>query len=217
MRHALVASFAAAVLVAVAAVPAVAAPVVASGSSYSIYLSGLGSDGEIDPVLLSTQFDGSAQSFTRGGLNLSLTETEFDLGGGRSRIVIDLSADGDLFPTPGEAGSFGVGLGGDVLDLTRPVFLDAGFIRLTGAFGVWSTNNLADDYRDLYFSGAWDGAFMTTNGTIAIGNTGNWNITHVRWEFEVSDLAVPEPGALSLAGIALLALVGVRRRGSLSR
>lgn len=185
------------------ALPAVAGPVVLSASSYSMFIAGETSG---VPLLMSTVFDGLAQNFSRAGLSLSLTEFETDLGGGSTRITLQLRADGDLFSSPGEGGIVGLALDGDGLDLSRSVRLDDARIQLFDANAVMlgSSGNLAEDYAANFHLSPWDGYFAFPGNSFIFINAGGHDIEGVSLQFTVSDIStVDEPTALPLVALAL--------------
>jgi len=189
-----------------------AAPVVAFGSGYSVYIKGETSGNEQH---LANTYDGATEFFSRAGESLFVNETETDLGGGSHRIFVNVDATGDLFPIPGEAGHSGIGIDGDGFDLLGNFFLEDAFIHyyVNGA-EVFVSTDLADDYREL-FEGAWHGRFADTNLAFSVGGLGGANVNGFGLEFVVSEIpdgTVPEPGTLALAGAALMAMLATRRR-----
>lgn len=188
-----------------------AAPVVASGSSYSVYIEG-GSSGNAQHF--TNTYDGTAELFTRAGEFLFINEAETDLGSGLHRIFVNADATGDLFPVTGEAGNSGIGIDGDGFNLLSNVFLEDAFIHyyIDGTV-VFTSTDLADDYRAL-FQGAWSGRFADTGSAFSVGGLGGANVNGFGLEFIVSDITttVPEPGTLALAGAALMGMLATRRR-----
>ena len=189
---------------------ACAGPIVAPGSSYSVYLAGSASGNVLNtgPVV----FDTNAAAFTRAGLALSLTENQVDHGNGRHTITIRMSSNGDLFPALGEAAWVGIGTLGTPLSFLQDVYLESGRISYFGAddLAYFTTNNLADDFRLQYFSGPWSGYFSRPDGVFANGNIGGRDTRGVSFVFDVT--AIPEPHGAALAGLALLILAARRPR-----
>jgi hypothetical protein len=188
---------------------AAAADIVSPGSSYSIYLKGETSGAEFNSA---ATFDGLAESLSRAGLALTLTESQADLGGGIYRITVNVSANGDLFPSLGEGSIEGIGIFGDGFDLLQPAYLDDARIKLyTPAGLLFTTSNLADDYRSELFSGLWDGTF--TNGSAFINpGAGGRGINGVGFEFQVTAIPEPEITLLLGAGMGFFGFIARRRR-----
>ena len=187
-----------------------AGPVVAVGSSYSVYIEGETSD---NVFFAAGPFNGLPKAFARAGLALVLTESDTDLGAGKNRIAIDLRANGDLFPAAVEQALLGVGTDGDGLDLLPLVSLDNARIRLFDAFDnlLFESLNLANAAE---MGNPWDGFFPAHNSVIGIGGAGGIGVSRVMFEFQVSQLGanVPEPGGLMLVAAALIGLGAARRR-----
>jgi hypothetical protein len=190
--------------------PAAAAPVVVVGSTYSIYLQGRQSG---EPFLGVTEFDPAEASATRAGLNLRLTEWETSLGGGVSRITINLSADGDLFPITGEQAILAIGADGNGLDLITQVLLDDARITFRNAANdvLRVSDNMAGDVPQ---NNAWDGFFPAPLNAFGIDGVGGLGVSMITFDFLVTEIQneVPEPGSIVLAGIGLLGVFAVRRR-----
>ena len=181
--------------------------VVQGSSSYSVYVAGQVSGAG---TLLTGTFDGVAQNFTRSNLDLTLNEMQTDLGGGRHLISISLTANGDLFPTSGEAGYTGIGVGGNGLDFLRPLHLEDGRISFSSDTATSTTANLADDYRNTHFQDPWTGLFPASNIVFSYGNIGGRGIDSVVFNFTVSE--IPEPGTLAIMALGLAGLAFSRRR-----
>jgi hypothetical protein len=182
-----------------------ASPIVLAGSTYDVFLQGQVSG---EAFGASVQF-GTPEVDFRAGLTLNISDAETDLGGGVSRISINIVADGELFPTFGEQSFQGLGRFGDGLDLLQSVYLLDARIKLFTPTGLlFSTSNLADDYRFL-FSNPWDGFFPVPGASFFIGNVGGNGVNGVTFEFEVTP--VPEPTTLALFGAGLAGLARSRR------
>lgn len=192
---------------------AAATPVVQVDSSYSVDIEGAVSDNFFSAV---GPFDGAPKSFVRAGVNLILTESDTDLGGGINRITLDLAGDGELFTSSGEQAFLSVGVEGDGLNLLMPVSLDEARIRLFDAFGglLFESDNLAIAAE---MGHPWDGFFPAPGSVIGIDGAGGAGINRVAFEFQVSAMpaAVPEPVSLLLFGVAFAA-AGAVRRGKIS-
>lgn len=187
-----------------------ASAVVLPGSSYSIYLQGEQSG---EPTLPIAAFDDQPSFFLRNGLLLTLTESDTALGNGSSRITLNLSADGDLFPAFNENAFLGVGTFGDVLDLDMPVALYDTRITIRDLAGnvLVASDNLVDF---AVINRPWDGAFPSTATTVRIDEIGGLGASSITFDFYVNeDLNfVPEPGSIVLCGIGLLAAAAARRK-----
>ncbi|HTD04183.1 PEP-CTERM sorting domain-containing protein [Undibacterium sp.] len=214
MKH-LISTLLLAVSMALAAGNALASPIVANGSSYSLYLQGLVSGALVN---LPVTFDGIAETFTRAGLTLTVNESDTDLGSGMHQILINLSANGDLYPSPGETITMSLGTDGNGLDLLSSVYLENAHIRLyTGDTLLADYNNIANDFRSDFFTGAWSGFFPAAGKTWGLSGAGGLGITGFQFEFLASDITdVPEPGSSLLIFAALLAMAAaakLRRNG----
>lgn len=184
-----------------------AAPLINAGSSYSVYIAGSDSGA---PLFVSGIFDGAASTLTRSGHQLALTGSETVSGPGKSLVRIDLSADGDLFPSIYDSALFGLGVDGNGLDFATPVRLDDARIELfIGSDLIFRSGNLAG----LIAAGdPWNGLFPAEGFSFDIAGAGALGISRFAFEFELKDKSVAEPGSLVLGGLALAALAGVRRR-----
>lgn len=191
--------------------PAHAAPVVASGSQYSLFIMGEDSG---NAAYFTNTFDGAPETFTRAGNAIVVNESETALGGGQYRITVNLTSSGDLFPVPGETGYAGIGIDGNGFDLQGNYFLQDAFIHYSiNGVDTFTSDDLADLYRP-FFTGAWTGRFADTDTPFSVGNLGGGGVNGFTAEFVVSEIAnsVPEPGSPALSAAALLAMAAVRRR-----
>jgi len=200
---------------AMAVVPALATPVVATGSSYSFYLEGDQSDNAFLGV---TNFDNLPAVAKRNNADevLTASESETALGGGQSRITINISTSAvDLFPIIGETGYLGIGTDADGLDLTRPVSLDNATVTFSNRSGkVLFTFDDLQQY--VVQPNPWSGLFLDLNSALGFGGVGGVGATNVTFDFLVTDIDnsgnVPEPDSIALCGIGLIAAIAAGRR-----
>lgn len=191
---------------------ALAAPVVQAGSTYDMRFFGQGISGSISvaPIV----FDGLAESFTRnvGGNNRQITvnESQTDLGGGDFLISVWMTADGSLSPGSTLFGSTG---NTDPFNLLESVRI----VRVLQTFSLFNSPDLVHDYTNTVgFPNPWNGSMPQTG--FGVGVTGlptGTDVRGIRYDITVASLtAVPEPGALALVGVALAAMSVVRRRAA---
>jgi hypothetical protein len=188
---------------------ALAAPIVAAGSSYSMAISGTGFAGF---TLGNLVFDGAAESRTEGGRTLSITESQQDLGGGVWKISLSLLSDTDLSPGDTIAFSFGHQ---DPLDLLQAVSLTSLRLQVTGFNAQGQPVSANPDVLALLsppFRSPWGGAVGDPpSSSIAFVGL-PWDVRSATFDLTVAGLAVPEPGVPALLGAALLAWALTRRR-----
>ena len=186
-----------------------AAPLATVGAAYSVYVFGTASE---TPTVVTGLFDGLATPSVRAGLALSLTESETDFGGGRSRIYIDLSANGDLFPSSGESAFIALGVFGPPLQFNLPVTLESVLVRFyTGAGLLYQSPELLPLVNQ---TSPWNGVIPGPGSAIVFTGAGGLGISRVSYELQVANAsfqAVPEPGTLLLGALALAALAGAHR------
>lgn len=199
-----------------------AALIVPVGSTFDMSITGQVSGGT---YVSGVVFDGVAQNFTRTmtngvTLNMSVNESQQDLGNGQFRILIDIHADGDIFPYQGpigqlandrESGFLGVGAANDPLNLLSQVKLDSAVLRmLNGAQQVLGQNDFVDLVNQ---TDPWNGAFPNPGFIAGYGNAGNFDVRTIQLDLVVSAVNhVPEPGALALVALALAGMAVARRR-----
>lgn len=191
---------------------AVAAPVVAAGSTYSVYLDRDNSNEAFHGI---AAFDGISELGAWEFLPITVSESETDLGNGRSLISIQLRANGDFFPMADESGYYGIGTFGDGLDLLRSVFLYDARVSFLDSNNklVTDSGNLVDNVGQ---SAPWDGFFPTADGIFHSESLGGLGILGINFDFFVSEepVSVPEPTGVLLTGLGLMAMLATRRRRS---
>lgn len=187
-----------------------ASAVVVAGSTYTVYLQGSASGDAIAPIVV---FDSAPAFAERGGLLLTLSESETDLGSGKSLIRLNISANGDLFPIMGESAFLGVGTFADPLDFETPVALYDARVTLRDLVGniLFASDNIAGLAIN---NPPWDGSLPTQENIFNISEIGGTGVASIAFDFYVTDniqTDVPEPGSVLLCGAGLLAVFGARR------
>jgi len=191
---------------------ATAAPVVLTGSTYSVYIAGTQSGLVVNGV---TNFDMVPEfAFSDDGrLLLTLSENETALGGGQSRIRLSVSADGDIFQIANETAVLGVGVDGDGLDLLTQASLNNAEITLYDVTGqvLLSSGNLVADVPN---PNPWDGFFPAPGNAFGIAGAGGIGVSMITFDFIVTQLGgeIPEPGTVALGLIGLAGAFAARRR-----
>jgi hypothetical protein len=195
------------------ATPATAA-VVSVGSTYSVFFR----DSANPEFFGFTEFDDNPAFANLGDLILTLSESETSLGAGVSRITINLSANGELFPSASNALLVAIGVDGDGLDLLTGVSLDNARItfRNAGDSIVHMTDNLAGGVPQ---NNLWGGFFPAPSNAFDVPNISGRGVTAITFDFLVTELSdlpdpgeVPEPASILLGGTGMLALCTARRR-----
>lgn len=194
--------------------PAAAAPIVQTGTTYTFYLEGAESD---NAFLGQTIFDDVSAASIRAGLVLSVSENELVLGSGRSRIQVNISANGDLFPIFNESVVLAIGVDGDGFDLLRNVSLDE--VRITFSDTTGNTLLVSDDLAtEVAERTPWTGFFPAPANGIGFDSIGGRGATTITFDFFVTDIVtdietdVPEPSTALLGMIGLASAFAARRR-----
>lgn len=191
---------------------ALAAPVVQAGSTYDMRFFGEGINGVISvaPIV----FDGLGESFTRvvGGNSRQITvnESQTDLGSGDFLISVWMTADGSLSPGSTLFGSTG---NNDPFNLLESVRI----VRVLQTFSFFNSPDFVQEITGtVAFPNPWNGSVpLIGNGVGVTGLPTGTDVRGIRYDMTVASLtAVPEPGALALVGVALAAMSMVRRRAA---
>jgi hypothetical protein len=187
-----------------------AAPIVQTGTTYTFYLEGAESD---NALLGQTTFDDVAGFTTRAGLTLVVTESELALADGRTRIRINIAADGDLFPSFNETAGLAIGVNGDGLDLLLAVALDE--VRLTFTDIAGNTLLVSDNLAgEVEARSPWTGFFPAPASAVGLEGIGGQGASNISFDFFVSNIVndVPEPSTALLGMIGLTGAFAARRR-----
>jgi hypothetical protein len=191
---------------------AAAAPIVLTGSTYTVYIAGSESGLVVNGR---TRFDTIPEfAFSDDNrLLVTLSESETALGAGQSRIRLSISANGDFFQAANEAAILGVGVVGEGLNLLTQVSLNSAEITLYNTAGqvLLSSGDLVDDVSN---PNPWDGFFPAPGNAFSIAGAGGIGTSMITFDFIVTELGgeVPEPGTVALGLIGLAGAFAARRR-----
>ena len=159
------------------------------------------------------RFDGEAEQIDRETGTLTVTESETDLGNGRSLISIQIRSAGDLFPALGETAIYGIGVSDFPLELMSVVTLYEARVSFLDSNNklLIESDNLADD---VYQNNPWDGYFPATDDAFGTEEIGGLGVLGINFDFFVSEEvnAVLEPAGVLLTGLGLMAMLTTRRR-----
>lgn len=185
---------------------AYAGPIVANGSTYDSRFFSLGTPvTSLAPIV----FDGIAQSFSAlvGGVSRQITvnESDTDLGGGNHRITIDITSDGNLAAAPSLLASAG---NVDAIDLLGTVQLTQALLTITTTLAPQTFNI---PLSSIVSPNPWNGRVPGPgNGTGSTLSSTDADVRGYRFDFFVSQ--IPEPGSLALVLAAALPLLAAARR-----
>ena len=164
-------------------------------------------------------FDGVAESFslaTFGGpaTNVTINESQTDLGGGFHSVFISFQADGDLYPIAVDNGFVDIGrAGNDPLDLLRQARLRSAVVSMFMGDTLVVTADFVSIFSGSFSSlNPWDGYFLDPLGGGGVTGVGGLGVDRVELTFGLQE-TVPEPQTLALVLGSLLLLGATRRRG----
>lgn len=190
-----------------------ASPVVNPGSTYAAVVLGSSTTGPSSGLSIfnPVTFDGVAQTFTRTKTDgsteqVTINESQSDLGGGVHSIHFSFNSDQDMFPVSGENGFINIGFPNNALDLLEAVTVTSWNLSFLNSAGA----SIASGPFGLPTTTVWDGTFLAPAIAGGFKNLGGLGVTGITLDIVVAD--IPEPATLALMGIALASLAATRRR-----
>ena len=181
--------------------------IVTNGSTYGIWLF---TDSATNLFSTATFDGGDEVKNLNSGLEVTVSESQTDLGGGKFQIDISFVGNGELFPgMSGDTALVNIGAYTNPLDLASPV-------ELTSAINTfrYQDGTISDsfDFLPLVVNpNPWDGYFIALGGAGGFIGSAGIGITQVDLSFTVMR-TVPEPSTFALLGIGGIALIGYARR-----
>lgn len=182
------------------------ADIIVPGSTYDVSVLDTSGDGQAFGSNLPVNSTGQ---FIYNGLQLNVTESEMNLGGGQYSITVDISGSADIFPKPG--GNFAIGIGGvsDPLKLEAP--FDLASAEFTFKNGAGNTIGQAEAISAVANPNPWDGFLPFAGAAVEFSGTG-FDIQDINIQFQGMVAPLPSSAWGGLALFGGLGLITVLRR-----